>query len=437
LLIKLKQTVLFLVFTAMALNADQKKVEVDVGGYASMEGGQIVKGTYTGGKVLRSDHVWLQRMYGGLTLDAHFSPAISGKLALEMRMSNEYPRDYQDKGTTRRLYFYPYLHELDFNYAFGKDGTPFSGSLAIGYIPLKYNKDARNLGEYLFRSGTYPQYLVTDFDFAAYRIAGLNFQTNLTEGLVVNALAYTNIEWQAIGDLNLALLLSYNVKKIIEVGFGVNFSSLISADENFTALKNPGATDYIKSNGDTGYYTFAGTKLMGRLSFDPKKLFSLNVFGEEDLKIYGEAAILGVKNYPISTDSITDYSDIGKRIPVMFGINLPAFKLLDVLSLQAEWFGSRNPNDMSAVVFENSPLPMMGDKKRDYLKNRNTNMYKDDDWKWSVYAKRTIAERFTITAQVASDHLRWFCQDWTRQDFEEALRKSDQFYYVCKLGYSF
>lgn len=434
---KLKWIVMLLVSAAIAIVASEKKVDLDIGGYGSMEGGQIVKGTYTGGKVLRSDHVWLQRMYGGVTLDAHFTPSITGKLAFEMRMSNEYPRDYQDKGTTRRLYFYPYLHELDFNWAYGESGKPLSGNLSVGYIPFKYNKVARNLGEYLFRSGTYPQYLVTDFDFAAMRIAGLNLQTRLLEGLAVNVLAYTNIEWQAVGDLNLAFLASYNLKKIIEAGVGVNFSSVISANKNFTSLQNPGATDYITADGDTGYYSFAGTKLMGRLTIDPKALFSSDIFGEEDLKIFGEAAILGVKNYPISTDSITDYSDVRKRIPIMFGINVPCFKLLDVLSFQAEWLGSRYPNDMSAVVFENSPLPMMGDKKRDYLTNRKTSIYKDDDWKWSFYAKRTIAEHFTITAQVASDHLRWFCQDWTRQDFEEALRKSDQFYYVCKLGYSF
>ena len=121
----------------------------------------------------------------------------------------------------------------------------------------------------------------------------------------------------------------------------------------------------------------------------------------------------------------------------MFGINLPCFKLLDVLSVQAEWFGSRYPNDMGAVVFENSPIPVQGDKKSPYIRNRGSSMFTDDNWKWSIYAKRTIAEHFTITAQVASDHLRWFCQDWTRQDFEEALRKPNQFYYVCKLAYVF
>ena len=49
-------------------------------------------------------------------------------------------------------------------------------------------------------------------------------------------------------------------------------------------------------------YTFAGTKIMARFSFDMKGLIPADslfgLLGKEDLKLYGEATILGLKNYP-------------------------------------------------------------------------------------------------------------------------------------------
>jgi hypothetical protein len=407
-------------------------------GFASLEGGQIVNATYTGKESnLRSDHVWVQRMYAGFTGEVLFNPLpIKTKLSLEMRMSNEYPRKTNDMGTTRRLYFYPYLTEADFCYSLGNPEKPLL-SVTAGYFPIKYNKDARNLGEYLFRSGTYPQYLITDFDFPAARLAGLNIGGNLFESLSWNVLLNTNIEWQAIGDLNLSGLVSYRLADFLELGAGVCFASIASADTAFTSNRVAQSTEYIGENGDTGVLTVGGTKLMGRISADLKKFVHSDLFGKEDLKIYSEIAVLGVKNYPLCTDKLTRYDTLWQRIPVMFGINLPAFKLLDVLSFEAEWFGNRFPNDMAGVVFYNAPIPYPSDDKSTYSSLKNTNTYKDDDWKWSVYAKRTFAGHFMVTAQVASDHLRWFCQDWTRQDWQEALRKPDQFYYVCKLGYVF
>ena len=37
-------------------------------------------------------------------------------------------------------------------------------TVELGYYPFKYNPQSTNLGEYLFRSGTYPGWLVTGFE---------------------------------------------------------------------------------------------------------------------------------------------------------------------------------------------------------------------------------------------------------------------------------
>jgi hypothetical protein len=437
----------------LSVRADVK-IEKNISEYASIEEGQIVQGTYPtqSNGVPRADHVWVQRMFAGFNASALFNPLpIKTNLGLEMRMSNEFPRMANDFGKTRRLYFYPYLTEADLMYYIGDSSRPLF-SVTAGYFPIKYNRNSRNLGEYLFRSGTYPQYLVTDFDFAATRLAGLNLSYSPITGLNLNVILNSNIEWQAIGDLNLSCLASYNFQDIFEIGAGVTFASIVSADPKITngdINQVTNVMEYLKPNGDTAMLTFRGTKLMGMVSFDPKKLLRSDILGKEDLKLYAEAAVLGVQNYPATLDSsvthsiTTIYDDIMQRIPVMFGFNVPTFKLLDVFSIEGEWFGSRRPNDMGAVVKYNQPIQIPGDKMSYYLKDTATvshaahQQYIDDDWKWSVYAKRTLAGHFQIIGQIASDHMRWFAQDWRDQDWEEALRNPSQFYYRFKLAYLF
>jgi hypothetical protein len=218
---------------------------------------------------------------------------------------------------------------------------------------------------------------------------------------------------------------------------------------------------YLDENGDTATYTFAGTKIMGRLSIDPKALFKSDLFGKEDLKIYAEAAILGLKNYPacVNADSMTGayendiwfanvngdtfniatrYDDIMKRIPIMFGINFPTFKLLDVFSFEAEWYGSVYANDMTQYIRDGYPLPICPRNSpwQSYGYEDSTK----DNWKWSIYAKKTLANHFFIVAQIASDHLRWdYSADYGKQSglLTEALTQPRHNYWIIKLGYSF
>ena len=437
-------TIVMLAFAACF--GDDLNIDTKFSGYASLEAGQIVDGTYpnqTDGQP-RSDHVLVQRMYTGFLASAKFNPLpITGNIGIEMRMSNEFPRKPTgDFGRTRRLYFYPYLTEADLTYNLGENSNPLL-SVTAGYFPIKYNKNSRDLGEYLFRSGTYPQTLVTDFDFAATRLVGFNVSCSPIKGLTASIILNSNIEWTAVGDLNLSGLALYDVLNlgILEIGAGVSQSSIISADTKATdgdsLLADPNNSYYLPDS-SVEMYTFRGTKAMGMVSIDPKKLLPLDIFGKEDLKLYAEAAILGIKNYPVARNSIDYYGDIMKRIPVTVGFNFPAFKFLDVLSLEGEWFGSLMPNDLYNGVFYNQPTPINADKRiGKYIADSTHQQYKDDDLKWSVYAKRTFAGHFQIVGQIASDHLRWYAQDWTVAEWEEAFRKTSQFYYRLKLAFLF
>ncbi len=159
-------------------------------------------------------------------------------------------------------------------------------------------------------------------------------------------------------------------------------------------------------------------------SFDPKPLIGSNLFGSKDLVIYGEAAILGVKNYPVY------YKNMMERMPMMVGFNLPAFKLLDVLSVEAEYYGSRllpayattNSGGYQQVpvpYFETAYYPTDWDK---------------DNWKWSVYGERTLVRGVTLTAQAASDHARsWDWASFGKTNWEMYTTPSE-WYYALKIS---
>ena len=64
---------------------------------------------------------------------------------------------------------------------------------------------------------------------------------------------------------------------------------------------------------------------MARFSFDPKKLFTSNAFGKNDLTLYAESDIIGLKNYPQYVPPRKD------RMLTMFGFNFPEIKSIKYL----------------------------------------------------------------------------------------------------------
>ncbi|NLG19644.1 MAG: hypothetical protein GX556_20175 [Fibrobacter sp.] len=425
-------------------------------GFASLRLGQIVKGEPETviGKEVKSDMVWVQEMNAGISLESKFNnlPAV-GNVGIEFAVNNDNSPYPQDFGKSRRLNFYPYLSRADLLFNLRDEGNA-KLELDVGYFPYKYNSSVRNLGEYLFRSGTYPQWIVTEIDFPMARLLGLRFGGKLWEQLDFDILATLNTEWTAIGDLNLSGLVAWEPHPFFEIGLGGSWCSIVSVDWDKTTPDADGSRYLapIPGKPDTAIYnyTFAGQKLMGRLEFDIKRLFSdVDIFGEEDLKVYCEAAILGLINYPASMDGVkrfdpaindsvfvsyTRYDTLWQRIPVMVGLNIPFFKLLDVFSVELEWFGNPYPNNLNPIKFDNQPVPLSS------FANEKTVQYMNihsDDWKWSVYARKTFKDNFFVMAQAASDHFRWYRLDFTAVDGKEASRQIDHWYYTLKFGYKF
>jgi len=430
----IRTAALVALLSCFCFGQDSTGVKIVPNGCAAMDVGVVVKGYDKNvGDISRVEY---ERIFLRIGLSAYLGEKTKFLGSMEVKTFNEFPRQAL-YGATRRFYYYYYVHQAELTHRFNNflDYNGLQLDVGGGYFPYKYNSNASNLGEYLFRSTAYPQTLITEFDMPWVRLAGLYAQAAYNVGihkLDLDILANTNTEWMAIGDVNLSLVVSYNYARLFEIGAGVQLGSIISADTKATTLPSD-ETRYLNGTDTSQYYTFRGTKVMGRFSFDPKKLLSgMDIFGDQDLKIYGEAALLGVKNYGVALHSPVWYNSILERIPVMLGFNLPVCRILDVLSLEGEWWGNRYPNSMEGIVTNGLPLPFLqGTKTVDSTK------YKNDNIKWSIFGAKTFARYFRISFQAASDHMRTFAWDWQRQDWEESLHGLDKWYFIVRFGLLF
>lgn len=338
-----------------------------------------------------------------------------GKVRLHFGLSTAYiVLDYRKQNAEfLRKKFVPFLIDatMEYKFALSKGQTLYT---EFGYFPVKYNPQATNLGEYLFRSGTYPGYLNSGFELAdKEKLAGLHMQYQKdfsNDGWFRGDLFFTNgMREFPVHDFDLSYILSTKPMSFVEVAAGISHAHILTLDERKTTpatdtvVFRPGVPTWNHvgwidtTTGDTIEYTFKGAKAMARLTLDPKAFFKTEIFGKEDMKIYCEAALLGFKNYP------GWYENIEERVPIMFGFNFPAFKILDVLSIEGEWYGFKHWNTEENVWKNRSPVPYTG-SIISYIDDweERTN----DDWKWSVYASKKFSDRFRISGQIASDHIK-------------------------------
>lgn len=213
-------------------------------------------------------------------------------------------------------------------------------------------------------------------------------------------------------DFNLAYIITYAPARPVEIGLGVCLAHWFTLDERKTtpwtdtvinnAASRSGLVQWMAYvdpvTHDTTPYTFRGIKAMAHITVDPVWFLRWwKPLGKEDIKLYSEGAILGVQNYP------GWYNNITQRMPVMFGCNAPTFGLLDILSVEAEYYASPYWNDPYFVWVARSPVPFTGDIRSpdpDSWVPKN-----DNHWKWAIYGSRKINKLLRLSGQVASDHL--------------------------------
>ena len=321
------------------------------------------------------------------------------------------------------------------------ENEALSFGLTGGYFSVKYNPHAYNLGEYLFRSNMYPQVLVSGFETSdKWKVLALRLQLDLFE--IFNQQLYVTSETEVypLYDFGLAYLATVNPLKFLEIGAGVYAHRLVSVDpekttpglltDTYSAEADQRYVMHIDGN-DTTFYTFKGTKAMGRIAVDPLFLLKPGLLNEEEGKLYAEVGVIGIKDYPIYYDSLH------QRVPVMVGFNFPTFKFLDVLSLQVEYFANRYSNSAKTVWESRSPVPFLGELRSGKLEDDNLYPYKhEDDWKWSIYGKRRITDFLEVSGQVASDHTQR--NDYMTgyfQVYEQLCLRPQDYYWILRLKF--
>ncbi len=419
--------------------------------YIDYEMGQIVKGRYgVGGSATQYSHLWVKNVYGRLGLNYEPFDWLDIRCGFELRVYfTTFPTEKQTDFTSGLSKYYSiYPHEAQGIFRFLDNESVFM-DLAIGYFPYRYNPEVRNLGEYLFRSGTYPVYLINDYDFPLARLAGLRYSLGFTNdllGIGLDLLILSETQMRPFHDITLAPILDFNIIKdegskrgVINIGAGLSFAHFFSIDDSLTTPRNNktlyfdniNGYDIDTTNGDTlwdadsAYYTFKGTKIMLRATVDPfaflrnKEGFLGDFFGLHGGKLYGELGIIGLQNYPdnkhISPNAPSNpygYANLNEKMPMMFGVTLPCWKILDICAFELELFDCPYPNDYEKVQQYGYPLPA---DKPDTLDEYNSRTYRNDKIKWSVFLKKNITEHFGMILQFCRDHERW---EWGAAGFK-------------------
>jgi hypothetical protein len=361
-------------------------------------------------------------------------------------------------------------------YAGEKEAPRFS--VSVGGFPYVYNPDVKNLGLYLLRGPVYPGILMGGFrDFSADSTKGniLGARIHHSTGLFSHDLILNNErDVPPTFDWSLAYLAGLDLGAL-HLGAGVNFYRLIPYNSKLeipgkdtTLVRGTARLAYIEfepGGGDTVYFTHQGTKLEFNASLDIKRLLGgIDALGEDDLKLYGEAALLGVKNYGKA------YGKRSERIPMMVGFNFPTWRLLNHLSLEVEYYGAKYRNDLILAGNNNvvadwtaqehpipSPKPPSNSDygigpsgyyrlpSGDSVNVRGTAMDKEnvtkDNLKWSLYVDKVVANHVQFLAQIANDHYRprpiatglIFSGGGTA----EAFASPKDWYYMLRVGYLF
>lgn len=313
-------------------------------------------------------------------------------------------------------------------YKFGDLESP-AATLQMGYFPYKYNPEATNLGEYLLRSGTYPGSLMTGgwniISSAAYMMQGFRLTVPLWEGRFrSDFILPMERDLPPMYSISPTYMATLKLFPGLELGGGVVWNHGIpirpsketpKTSANWFITKrerNPDTTAreyWVYTYDTTKFYTFQGIKAGGRVSLDPKAWFGETSLGPQDLKLYGEVAVLGWKNYPFF------YEKRSERMPIMAGFNFPTFGLLDVLSIEVQHYKSSFQNSIYQAYFNQVPTWTLDDPGTLALAMNKTpgevaaelqKLVDEDNIKWSVYAKRELYRGLRVYAQLASDHMR-------------------------------
>lgn len=463
-------------------SAEKWDMKLDFNGQAWIQSGQFINYKY-GVKGHELSRQWIQNNLVYIGLRSQLHPRLKGAVSVAGWLSyNTFPDSMliDPARVSKAVAINLWIDRAKMVLKCSPDPEDSLLDLHIGYFPYKYNRQARNLGEYMFRTGCYPGYIYSDgFDFANAPVAGLRISSDAFGFWHNELLLTTELYLYPMNDFSVTGFSDVVLGNgVLNIGGGVQFYHCFPVNNDYTQpeyyLSNvavPGSTPYAPNyyftkddpeHSDTLFYTFAGTKLMARFTFDPKPLLGWDFLGPEDLKLYSEAIILGVKNYPANPDPDPNwnnmpvnelgYDKLMEKMPIMMGINLPGFKVLDIIALEVEYYGKKYANRSPVVTqglgMMRLPIPydpqLNGGYPHGSIESAGDGTYSKEfykggaaQWKWSLYLKKTLFGNFSITSQFARDHSRVQTSLAQSIDQEEAFIKDKHWYWMLKFSYVF
>lgn len=433
-------------------------------------------------KAVRNDRLMLNATIGGIYWNPTFNENSSSESSLR--------------------YFAAMAPRASATYTFGDIAKP-SFTIEAGLFPYKYNEYSRNLGEYLFRTTAYPSQVfnggLTWVEANRAQVTGLRLAQPLGSIFSHEALFTVETDQLPYYDMNLTYMAKAKIASVLKVGAGAQFAralpirpsvtnpniagnrfytfndtTYIDKDDYYTQrLKNdPGADSLMFERGKTlgtqlkgltdnglsmegaldsleslygvasgsssyDYYGASSIKTVATFSFDPKPLLGgMTMLAGNDLVLYGEAAVIGLKNYPIL------YEDRLERTVAMIGLNLPTFRMLDMLAVELEWFGSRAPNSsaysqQAISKISDGSIPQPRPQPSVYPENLSEAGYSPEDWekdniRWSVFTRRNLVRGLSLDFQAASDNSRgWVFPSGRR--YWAYFRSPSDWYWMFKL----
>jgi hypothetical protein len=305
-----------------------------------------------------------------------------------------------------------------------------------GFFPYTFNPEVKNLGNYIYRSTVFPLSIQTKLDYPWENMMGVRSEAGfLNDKIKIGVIFNSIIDFMPWYDWSLGFTGSYTPNKVIDIGAAVCFDRII----------NVGHSSYLP---DTTTNKMKALKVAARFTFDPKPLLkplcgdlflfdekSIIGFGPEDLKIYGEAAVLGQNDSALFNFIPKPIYWLGmpvRRMPLLLGMNFPGCKILDVISIELEWFKSPYPNDWLGDLPYGKLLP------RDFSGREADDYINKDNFKWSVYLKKKILSNFEIRGIAANDHYIYKAYNLGNKPCtEQTLKRKGDWHWYFELRFNY
>ena len=417
-----------LVSTTPAASVDSLMANTQISGFGYFMFGQIMSGEIGNTYTTEINHYWQNNTLVHLCATSNPNTWFTTKIGLEVQKS--YPLKSASTEAWQSFYAQSKITipvaEGIFHWNF-VDKTVSSLKVECGAFPYTFNPEVKDLGNYLYRSQAHPLYIQNKLDYPWADLLGMHAELGMLENsLKVDAFFTSEQSYVPWFDWSPGVTVSYNLNKIVEVGAGVTFPHLVPAFGGWLPDKV----------GKAWKSTIVDTKLI----FDPKPLLGdfSKMLGAKDGIIYGEVAILGLKDsaeysYSDYNDSgLTNYLTIPKnnllhRMPMLLGVNIPTFKFLDYLSVELEWWKSPYANEWLGDYQNQQPISIsVSDSAQRY------NYINGDNFKWSISAKKSIG-KFEIKAMAANDHVIFPIYLVEKQYTEQTLKKGTDWQWYLEL----